>query len=282
MSKCCPPEATSNEQEKDELRQTVREAYSKVANASNDGESTEFAAGCCGVSNDDQINQLVSTRLGYSQSDLNNTPDGADMGLGCGNPRAIASLKEGEVVVDLGSGGGFDCFLAAPEVGKSGRVIGIDMTPDMVTKARSNVEKGQYTNVEFRLGEIEFMPVANNTVDVIVSNCVINLSPNKPQVFKEAFRILKVGGRLAISDIVATSELPDEMRNDPALISGCMGNASLIADLEKMIKKAGFTQVAIQPKDESKQFIKDWTDNASVTDYLVSATIEAVKPGNTP
>ncbi|VAW76449.1 Arsenite methyltransferase [hydrothermal vent metagenome] len=283
MSKCCPPEASNNEQEqeKDELRQTVREAYSKVANASNDGESTEFAGGCCGVSSDDQINQLVSTRLGYSQSDLDNTPAGADMGLGCGNPRAIASLIEGEVVVDLGSGGGFDCFLAAPEVGENGMVIGIDMTPDMVSKARNNAAKGKYTNVEFRLGEIEFMPIADNTVDVIISNCVINLSPNKPQVFKEAFRILKFGGRLAISDIVATSELPDEMRNDPALISGCMGNASLIADLEQMIKGAGFTQVAIKPKDESKQFIKDWTDNAYVTDYLVSATIEAIKPGET-
>ncbi len=277
---CCTPKEPGNEQEKDKMRQTVREAYAKVANASNNSETTEFESGCCGVSSDDAINQLVSTRLGYSESDLDKVPLGADMGLGCGNPRAIASLKEGEVVVDLGSGGGFDCFLSSQEVGTSGQVIGIDMTPDMLSKARINVEKGRYTNVEFRLGEIEYMPVANNTANVIISNCVINLSPNKPQVFKEAFRILKAGGRLAISDIVATSELPEEMRNDPALISGCMGNASLISDLEKIISEAGFTDVLIQPKDESKEFIKDWTDNKEVTDYLVSATIEAVKPGS--
>jgi SAM-dependent methyltransferase len=152
------------------------------------------------------------------------------MGLGCGNPRAIASLKPGEVVVDLGSGGGFDCFLASPEVGESGRVIGVDMTPAMVSKARANAEKGGFTNVEFRLGEIEHLPVADNTADVIISNCVINLSPDKPQVFREAFRILKPGGRLAISDVVAGTELPEEMRNDPALYAGCIAGASLLDD----------------------------------------------------
>lgn len=199
------------------------------------------------------------------------------MGLGCGNPKVIASLKPGEVVVDLGSGGGFDCFLAAREVGPSGYVIGVDMTPDMISKARSNALKGKIGNVEFRLGEIEHLPLADATADVIISNCVINLSPNKPQVFREAFRALKPGGRLAISDVVATVELPEQIRQDAALISGCIGNASLIADLEKMLFDSGFEQIRIQPKDGSKEFIRDWAPGQNVTDYIVSATIEAIK-----
>lgn len=200
------------------------------------------------------------------------------MGLGCGNPKAIAALKPGETVVDLGSGGGFDCFLAVHEVGRSGRVIGVDMTPDMVSKARANALKGQYDNVEFRLGEIEHLPIADGVADVVISNCVINLSPDKPQVFRDAFRVLKAGGRLAISDVVATVELPEEMRNDAGLIAGCMGNASLVADLQEMMHAAGFEQIRIQPKDESKEFIKDWAPGRNVTDFVVSATIEAVKP----
>jgi SAM-dependent methyltransferase len=200
------------------------------------------------------------------------------MGLGCGNPKAIAGLKAGEIVVDLGAGGGFDCFLAAHEVGHNGHVIGVDMTPDMISKARANADKGRYKNVEFRLGEIEHLPIADATANVIISNCVINLSPNKPQVFREAFRVLKPGGRLAISDVVATVELPEEMRNDAGLIAGCMGNASLVEHLEKMMSAAGFEQVLIQPKDDSKEFIKDWAPGHNVTDYVVSATIEAIKP----
>ncbi len=278
MSHCCPPSTSTSENENDKQRQDVRQAYAKVANASNENSATGIESSCCGVSDDDAINTLISTRLGYSEKDLDNVPSGADMGLGCGNPRAIASLQVGEVVVDLGAGGGFDCFLAAQEVGKTGHVIGIDMTPDMLSKARKNADKGQYHHVEFRLGEIEHLPIANNTANVIISNCVINLSPNKEQVFKEAFRVLKFGGRLAISDIVATVELPEAMRNDPALIAGCMGNASLISDLESMIKAAGFDEVKIQPKDESKAFIKDWAPEHNVTDYVVSATIEAIKP----
>lgn len=279
MSSCCPPKSEPNHADHDSHRQEVRSAYAKVANASNGGEACGIGSSCCGVSDDSAINTLISTRLGYSHDDLAKVPSGADMGLGCGNPRAIASLRPGEVVVDLGSGGGFDCFLAAHEVGEKGRVIGIDMTPDMVSKARNNAVKGSYGNVEFRLGEIENLPVADDTADAIISNCVINLSPNKPQVFKESFRILKKGGRLAISDVVATVELPEAMRSDPALIAGCMGNASLIDDLEAMIKAAGFTNVRIEPKDESKEFIRDWAPGHNVTDYVVSATIEAVKPG---
>ena len=157
-------------------------------------------------------------------------------------------------------------------------MIGVDMTPDMLSKARANAVKGKFTNVQFRLGEIEYLPIADATADVIISNCVINLSPDKPQVFRDAFRVLKTGGRLAISDVVATVELPEEMRNDPALIAGCMGNASLIEELEKMMRDAGFAQIRIEPKDESKEFIKDWAPGRNVTDYVVSATIEAVKP----
>ena len=281
MSSCCPPKTDKpNHADHDNHRQEVRSAYAKEANASNNSESTGIASSCCGVSDDSAINTLISTRLGYSHEDLAKAPSGADMGLGCGNPRAIASLRPGETVVDLGSGGGFDCFLASHEVGASGRVIGIDMTPDMVSKARNNAGKGNYSNVEFRLGEIEHLPLADNSVDVIISNCVINLSPNKEQVFKDAFRVLKKGGRLAISDVVATIELPEAMRNDPALIAGCMGNASLIGELESMIKAAGFSHVRIEPMDESKEFIRDWAPDHNVTDYVVSATIEAVKPSS--
>ena len=263
----------------DAIRQHVRESYAEVAEASNAGSCCGEAVSCCGVSDDAAINTLVSTRMGYSEEDLKNVPSGADMGLGCGNPRAIASLKAGETVVDLGSGGGFDAFLASHEVGESGHVIGVDMTPTMISKARKNAEKGKFANVEFRLGEIEHLPIADETADVIISNCVINLSPDKPQVFREAFRILKKGGRLAISDVVATCEMPDDMKNDPMLHAGCMAGASLVDDLIAMIKDAGFEQVVVEPKDETREFIRDWAPGRGVEDYVVSARIEAVKPG---
>jgi len=278
---CCSSEPTNTDhQEHDTHRQGVRDAYAQVANANTSGDACGIESSCCGVSDDSAINTLISTRLGYSKEDLQSVPEGADMGLGCGNPRAIASLKAGETAVDLGAGGGFDCFLAAREVGEAGHVIGIDMTPDMLSKARNNATKGKFNNVEFRLGEIENLPVADNTADVILSNCVINLSPNKAQVFKEAFRILKPGGRLAISDVVATVELPEEMKNDPLLIAGCMGNASLVEDLKAMLKEAGFESIAIQPKDESKEFIRDWAPDHNITDYVVSASIEGIKPSS--
>jgi SAM-dependent methyltransferase len=284
MSKSCcgtpepGPSGPADPEDHDDHRQAVRGAYARVAQASAAGAGCGTATSCCGVSDDAAINTLISTRLGYSAADLAAVPAGADMGLGCGNPRAIASLRPGEVVVDLGAGGGFDCFLAAREVGESGRVIGVDMTPDMLSKARGNARKGQYRNVEFRLGEIEHLPIADASVDVIISNCVINLSPDKAQVFADAFRVLKPGGRLAISDVVATLELPEAMRNDPALVAGCMGNASLIEDLDAMMRAAGFVEVRIEPKDESRDFIRDWAPGHNVTDYVVSATIEALKP----
>jgi SAM-dependent methyltransferase len=273
---CCTPEVTLDGL--DNHRQGVREAYAEVAKASNEQSACGVGSSCCGVSDDAAINTLISTRLGYSESDLAQVPEGADMGLGCGNPKAIASLQPGEVVVDLGAGGGFDCFLAAAEVGEEGQVIGVDMTPDMLSKARGNALKGNYSNVEFRLGEIEHLPIADNSADVIISNCVINLSPDKPKVFRDALRVLKPGGRLAISDVVATIELPQEMRNDPQLIAGCMGNASLIEELETIMAEAGFDDIRIQPKDESREFIRDWAPGRGVEEYVVSATIEAVKP----
>ncbi|OOZ43022.1 arsenite methyltransferase [Solemya elarraichensis gill symbiont] len=280
---CCQPSDTAGDERKafdsdDAHKQTVRSVYGSVARADDAGGCCGIESSCCGVSDDISINTLISTRLGYSQSERDLVPEGADMGLGCGNPKAIAALQPGEVVIDLGAGGGFDCFLAANEVGEEGRVIGVDMTPDMLSKARNNALKGKYTNVEFRLGEIEYLPIADASADVIISNCVVNLSSDKPQVFRDAFRVLKAGGRLAISDVVATVELPPEMRNDAGLIAGCMGNASLVADLEEMMNDAGFEQVRIHPKDESKEFIKDWAPGHNVTDYVVSATIEAVKP----
>lgn len=287
MSDCCPPDSTAGESavrvddmlSRDQHRNRVRDAYAEVARAETAGDACGNDAGCCGVSDDSAINAIVSTRLGYSAVELDLVPQGADMGLGCGNPKAIAALQAGEVVIDLGAGGGLDCFLAAAEVGADGRVIGIDMTPDMLSKARANAVRGRFDNVEFRLGEIEHLPVADDTADVIISNCVINLSPDKAQVFREAQRVLKPGGRLAVSDIVATVEMPDEMRDSPELIAGCMGNASLIDDLIGMMQAAGFEQVRIEPKDESKAFIRDWAPQHNVTDYLVSAAISARKPG---
>ncbi len=275
---CCDVTEAESSVEKNNLREGVREAYAKVANTMGEDNYDGPAASCCGTSDDDAINTLISTRLGYSKAELDMVPSGADMGLGCGNPKAIAALKAGETVVDLGSGGGFDCFLASPEVGNTGKVIGIDMTPDMISKARNNANKGSFNNVEFRLGEIEHMPVADNSVDVIISNCVINLSPDKGQVFKEAFRILKTGGRVAVSDVVATIELPEEMRNDPMLIAGCMGNAALIQDLQNDLQAAGFNQIEIKPKEESREFIQDWAPGTGAEDYVLAATIEAVKP----
>lgn len=266
----------------DAVRASVRETYSRIAesdSAASDGggccSSAQSGSSCCDSSSPAQLD---STLLGYSDDDLATVPDGADLGLGCGNPGAIAAMTSGETVLDLGSGAGFDAFLAARAVGSNGRVIGVDMTPEMVSKARANAEQGGYDNVEFRLGEIEHLPIADGTVDVIISNCVINLSPDKVAVFADAYRVLRPGGRLAISDVVASAELPDEIRNDLGLYSGCMAGASLISELRATLLEAGFEDVVIAPKDESKSFIEQWAPGRSITDYVVSATIEAIKP----
>lgn len=265
--------------EADTIRQRVRDSYSEVAESNSAGEDCGVVSSCCGAAAEPAINAVASVRMGYSETDVNSVPAGADMGLGCGNPQAIASLQPGEVVVDLGSGGGFDAFLAAREVGADGRVIGVDMTPAMISKARMNADKAGLQQVEFRLGEIENLPIADASVDVIISNCVINLSPEKQRVFHEAFRVLKAGGRLAVSDVVASIELPRELREDPVLYSGCMAGASLIDDLKDMLDAAGFSDINITPKDTSRSFIQDWAPGRGVEDYVISAHIEALKPG---
>ena len=256
-----------NDDTNDAVRSTVREHYAQVAR-----EGAGCAPGCCGASPD------ASRALGYGDEDLAAVPDGANLGLGCGNPQAIAALREGETVLDLGSGGGFDCFLAARQVGPKGRVIGVDMTPDMIERARRNARKVEATNVEFRLGEIEHLPVADGSVDAILSNCVINLSPDKAQVFRDAYRVLAPGGRLAISDVVAIAELPEPLRNDAAALAGCIGGAATIAEVEAMLKDAGFTSVRVRVSEKSRDIISGWAPGSRAEDYVASATIEAVKP----
>ena len=258
----------------DEILQAVRERYAQVAESSDAG--CGCGPTCCDTA--DVSAEALSQELGYTSDEVGAVPQGANMGLGCGNPQAIAALKAGEVVLDLGSGGGFDCFLAARQVGDTGRVIGVDMTPEMISKARANAERGDYRNVEFRLGEIENLPIANESIDVIISNCVINLSPDKPRVFSEAYRVLKSGGRLAISDIVAFAEIPEAVRRDISLFTGCMAGASLVSEVEAMLEESGFRQIRVSPKEKSKTFIRDWAPGTDITEYVVSASIEAVKP----
>ena len=247
----------------DETRNIVRDHYAKVSTG-----NAGCAPGCCAVMPSDQ-----STMLGYSEAEMAAVGEGADLGLGCGNPTAIASLRPGETVLDLGSGGGFDSFLAARAVGPTGKVIGVDMTPDMINLARGNARKLETTNVEFRLGEIEHLPVADGTVDVILSNCVINLSPEKQAVFNEAFRVLRVGGRLAISDVVAIAPIPDELRTAAASIAGCIGGAAPLDDVKSMLANAGFKSIEVTIAPRSAEIVNSWLDGASK--YIASATIEA-------
>jgi SAM-dependent methyltransferase len=220
-----------------DLKKAVRSGYARIA---------KKQASCCGPKSSccDKSGE-ISKKIGYTKDDMASVPDGADLGLGCGNPIALASLREGEIILDLGSGAGFDCFLAANKVGKTGKVIGVDMTPEMLEKARENAKKGGYSNVEFRLGEIEYLPVADNTVDVIISNCVINLVPEKEKVFAESFRVLKPGGRLMISDIVLLKELPEIIMSSVAAYVGCISGAIMRDDYVEGIKKAGFQDVTI-------------------------------------
>jgi len=224
----------------EEIKKVVRNGYAQVArqNSSCCGPSPS----CCGPTLQTEI---ISKRIGYNEEEMKAVPDGANLGLGCGNPLAHSALKEGDTVIDLGSGAGFDCFLAANQVGKEGRVIGVDMTPEMIDKARQNAQKGNYANVEFRLGEIENLPVADNKGDMIISNCVINLSPDKPRVFKEAFRVLKPGGRLMVSDIVLLKELPEEIKNSVSAYVGCLGGAVMKEEYLEAVKGAGFADIQI-------------------------------------
>jgi arsenite methyltransferase len=265
----------------EKVRKAVRQRYGKIAKSETCG---------CGCSPNSK-SKSISEQIGYSKNDLNSVPDGADLSLGCGNPVALASLKQGETVIDLGSGGGLDCFLAAKKVGLSGKVIGVDMTAEMLERARGNCQKGGYKNVEFRLGEIENLPIADNTGDIIISNCVINLSPNKQRVFQEAYRVLKPKGRLMISDIVLLGEIPERVKNNVLAYVGCIAGAENKEDYLKMIKQAGFHQIEVVKEEHLPEMMLDDSDiqetigklkltkqeTTEIAQRIVSIKVSAVK-----
>jgi SAM-dependent methyltransferase len=252
-----------------QIKDMVRARYGGIAAAASC--CAPMAASCCGA---EATTHDKARRMGYSDAELAAVPDGANPGLGCGNPQAIAALKPGEVVIDLGSGAGFDCFLAARQVGDGGHVIGVDMTHEMLYKARGNAAGIGARNVEFRLGELEHLPIA----DVVISNCVINLVPDKAQVFREALRVLKSGGRLAVSDVINIAPLPAELRADPALLCGCVAGAAPAARIETWLSEAGFVDVRITPNSESREMVAGWASGRGVENYIASAMVEARKP----
>jgi SAM-dependent methyltransferase len=249
-----------------EVKEMVRNRYGSIAAGSES---------CCGSP---AAPQEASCSMGYSEAELASLPEGADLGLGCGNPQALAAMRPGEVVVDLGSGAGIDCFLAAGQVGPAGRVIGVDMTHEMLARARANAEQVGAANVEFRLGEIEHLPIGDNTADVVISNCVINLVPDKEQVYREVFRILKPGGRLAIADVVNTAPLPPDLAADPALLCGCIAGAATAGQIEDWLAAAGLSDVRVSVKPGSRELVETWAPGRGIADYVASATIEARKP----
>jgi arsenite methyltransferase len=252
------------------IKEMVRDRYGAIAAASSS--CCAPATACCSPAAEQ------AARMGYSETELSAVPEGANLGLGCGNPQAIAALRAGEVLIDLGSGAGFDCLLAAKQVGAEGHVIGVDMTHEMLAKARDNAARVGATNVEFRLGELEHLPIADRTGDVIISNCVINLVPDKAQVFREAFRVLKPGGRLAISDVVNTNPLPPELAADKALLCGCVAGAAPTAAIADWLRAAGFSDISIVVKPESREYVATWAEGRGIENYVASATIEARKP----
>jgi len=291
---------TPSSSDAENMREAVRNRYRAIATGEttlNEGNKTEESccspkepakeSGCCAPKKDEPKQQsgccsttdTQAKTLGYTAADIAAVPEGANLGLGCGNPVAIASLRPGQVILDLGSGAGFDAFLAAREVTESGRVIGVDMVPEMLAKARENARKGGYSQVEFRLGEIEALPVADSCVDVIISNCVINLCPDKRPVYNEAFRVLKPGGRLVVSDVVAREAFSEDMMKDWALFSGCLSGATVLADLEKILADAGFVDVAIRPKGNSEEIITSWEAKRGFEQKVFAAEVTARKPG---
>jgi len=261
-----------------EVKEMVRARYGGIAAGTAADRCAPAASSCCGPAAAPSVDGKAR-EMGYSAEDLAAVPDGANLGLGCGNPQAIAAMQPGEVVVDLGSGAGFDCLLAARQVGPAGRVIGVDMTHAMLNKARGNAARLGAANVEFRLGEIEHLPIADNTADVILSNCVINLVPDKAQVFREAFRVLKPGGRIAVSDVVNTRPLTAELATDRALVCGCVAGAAPVRDVETWLHAAGFADVRVAVKAESRDLVASWAPGRGIEDYVAAAIIEARKPG---
>lgn len=262
--------------EQDEMRKQVRDRYGKIAEMDGrDSRTSGAKKSCC---SGETHSPTSVDALGYDSAEAATIPEGSEMGLGCGNPTAHESIKSGETVVDLGSGGGFDCFLISKRVGEKGVVIGVDMTPEMVSKARAIAVKHDYKNVVFRLGEIEALPVADASVDLVISNCVINLSPDKPQVYREIFRVLKPGGRISVSDIVATTQIPADLKTDFAAYTGCIAGASSKDELENVMRKTGFTAVNVNINEKSREFINDWIPGKNAGRYVASAAITAVKP----
>jgi len=251
----------------------VRDFYGRVARTADPASCC--APSCCTPAAAATSAPDLARQLGYSDDDQTAVGEGANLGLGCGNPQAIAALRPGETVLDLGSGAGFDCFLAARQVGPTGRVVGVDMTPEMLARARSNATRLGLTQVEFREGTIERLPVEDGSVDVILSNCVINLSPDKPAVFREALRVLKPGGRLAIADVVAIAPLPDDFRDNAALVAGCIGGAASVDEVTTMLHAAGFVDVAVRVNPGSRELIATWAPGTGAEDLVASATLEA-------
>jgi ubiquinone/menaquinone biosynthesis C-methylase UbiE len=259
-----------------QIKEMVRTRYGGIAaKASEASCCAPAASSCCGP---ETASHDKARRMGYSESELAAVPEGANLGLGCGNPQAIAAIQPGEIVVDLGSGAGFDCFLAARQVGDAGQVIGVDMTHEVLKKARDNAASIGARNVEFRLGELENLPIADNTADVVISNCVINLVPDKQQVFREAFRVLKSGGRLAVSDVINIAPLPAELRADPALLCGCVAGAAPAERIEAWLSEAGFVEVRVTPNFESRKMVENWAAGRGIENYIASAMVEARKP----
>ena len=257
----------------EQIKEMVRARYGGIA--------AEKEAGCCAPAaccGPTPPRAEKSRAMGYSEAELAAVPEGADLGLGCGNPQALAQLQSGETVVDLGSGAGFDCFIAAERVGSEGRVIGVDMTHEMLARARANAAKIGAANVEFRLGEIEHLPLADNSADAVISNCVINLVPDKEQVYREAFRVLKPGGRLAVSDVVNMAPLPPDLAQDPALLCGCVAGAAAAGKILGWLAAAGFVEIAVTPKPESRDLVASWAPGRHIEDYVAAAAITAKKP----
>ena len=258
-----------------QIKEMVRARYGGIATERDTSCCAPAASSCCGP---EATSHDKARRMGYSEAELAAVPEGANLGLGCGNPQAIAAMQPGETVIDLGSGAGFDCFLAGKQVGETGRVIGVDMTHEMLKKARDNADRVGAANVEFRLGELEHLPIADNTADVVISNCVINLVPDNQQVFREAFRVLKHGGRLAVSDIINTAPLSAELQSDPSLLCSCVAGAAPADRVENWLSEAGFVDVRVTPKPESRELIKTWAPGRNLENHIVSAMVEARKP----